>query len=396
MYKQPDKNGFFGPFGGSYVPPQLEKSLHKLTIAYYDAIKDISFQNDLKRLYRDFAGRPSRLFFAKNLTRYAQGAKMYLKREDLNHTGAHKINNALGQALIAMRMGKKKLIAETGAGQHGVATATVAAYFGMGCDIYMGERDIKNERPNVFRMKILGARVIPVTTGQKTLKDAVDMALSAYIKEPESFYLLGSTVGPHPYPTMVRDFQKIIGEEIKSQIMLVEGQLPHSIVACVGGGSNALGAFYSFIDDPNVHLVAVEPAGKGIDTDMHGLALGKGKPSTIHGYKTRVLVHPDGSIATSYSAASGLDYPGVGPEIAYLAETGRVSLATASDAEAVDAFSLLSRTEGIIPALESAHAVAHGIKLAKQLHKNEVVVVNLSGRGDKDVEYVYKTFLEKK
>jgi len=396
MYNQPDKNGFFGPFGGTFVPPQLEKSLHKLTEAYREAMNDESFQIQLNKFYRDYAGRPSRLYFAENLTRYTQGAKIFLKREDLNHTGAHKINNAVGQALIAKRMGKKKLIAETGAGQHGVATATVAAYFGMNCDIYMGERDMKHEKPNVFRMKILGARVIPVTSGQKTLKDAVDMALNAYVNEPESFYLLGSTVGPHPYPTMVRDFQKIIGEEIKSQIVSIEDKLPHSIVACVGGGSNALGAFYAFIEDLKVNLVAVEPAGKGIDTDMHGLALGKGKPLTIHGFKTRVLAHPDGTIANSYSAASGLDYPGVGPEIANLAEVGRVTLATATDDEAVDAFSLLSRLEGIIPALESAHAVSYGIKRAKQLHKNEVVVVNLSGRGDKDVEYAYKTFLEKK
>jgi tryptophan synthase beta subunit len=395
-YIQPDQNGYFGEYGGSFVPPQLQNPLEQLTNEYTQAKKDPQFTTELKRLYREYANRPSLLYYAKNLTEQTGGAKIYLKREDLNHTGAHKINNTIGQALIAQRLGKKKLIAETGAGQHGVATATVAAYFGMKCDVYMGARDMEHEKPNVFRMKILGARVIPVTSGQKSLKDAVDTALNAYVNEPEAYYLLGSAVGPHPYPMMVRDFQKIIGEEIKEQIVKTEGALPHSVVACVGGGSNALGAFHAFIENTDVDLVAVEPAGKGLQTNKHGISLGKGKPATIHGFKTRVLANPDGTIAESYSAASGLDYPGVGPEMAYLADAGRITLASATDREAVEAFSLLSLAEGIIPALESAHAVAHGIQLAKHLDKNKVIVINLSGRGDKDVEFIYNDYFAQK
>lgn len=391
-YIQPDQNGYFGQYGGSFVPPQLQKPLEQLTHEYTQAKNDPQFSAELKKLFEQYANRPSLLYYAKNLTKQTDGAKIYLKREDLNHTGAHKINNAIGQALVAQRLGKKKLIAETGAGQHGVATATVAAYFGMECDVYMGARDMEHEKPNVYRMKILGARVIPVTSGQKSLKDAVDVALNAYVDEPDAYYLLGSAVGPHPYPMMVRDFQKIIGEEIKMQIAKLEGALPHSIIACVGGGSNALGAFYAFIDEPNVNLVAVEPAGKGENTNQHGIALGKGQPTTLHGFKTRALTNTDGSIASSYSAASGLDYPGVGPEMAYLADAGRITLATVTDKEAVKTFSLLSRSEGIIPALESAHAVAHGIQLAKRLGKNKSIVINLSGRGDKDVEFIYKDY----
>jgi len=393
IHDQSNTNGYFGIYGGVFVPPILEKPLQKLAQLYRELREDKQFQEELGTLYRTYAGRPSLLYFAKNLTHFAGGAKLYLKREDLNHTGAHKINNALGQALIAKRTGKTKLIAETGAGQHGVAVATVAALFGMQCDIYMGARDILHEKPNVYRMQILGARVKPVTSGQQSLKDAVDAALTAYVSDPSVYYLLGSTVGPHPYPTMVRDFQKIIGEEIKKQIMSQENKLPDYIVACVGGGSNAMGAFHPFLNDTNVHLVAVEPAGKGMSTGQHGIALGKGTVDIIHGFKTLVLHNAKGGLGQSYSIASGLDYPGVGPEMAYLKDINRIHLATATDVEAIQAFSLLSKNEGIIPALESAHAIAYGIKLAKTLPNDRVVIVNLSGRGDKDVEFVYTNYL---
>ncbi len=395
IYNQPDTSGFFGKYGGIFVPPPLEKPLNDLAVAYGKLKNDAAFQSRLKLLLREYANRPSSFYFAQNLTRKQKGAKIFLKREDLNHTGAHKINNALGQALVAKYMGKKKLIAETGAGQHGVATATVAALFGMKCDIYMGARDMENEKPNVYRIKILGAKVIKVTNGQQTLKDAVDSALMAYAQDPEAYYLLGSAVGPHPYPTMVRDFQKIIGEEMREQILQNEKKLPDYVVACVGGGSNAMGAFYSFINDASVHLVAVEPAGLGVKTGRHGVSLGKGSIDVIHGFKTLILHDKKGEIGKSYSAASGLDYPGVGPELAYLKDTKRIELASITDAQAVAAFSLLSKTEGIIPALESAHAVAYGIRLAARLAKEKIVVINLSGRGDKDVEYIFNTFLSK-
>lgn len=394
-YNQPDVNGFFGKYGGAFIPEQLKKPLNALSMEYMKAQADAGFQKELRVLYKTYANRPSLLYYAKNLTAFAGGAKIYLKREDLNHTGAHKINNALGQALIAKRLGKKKLIAETGAGQHGVATATVAALMGMDCDIYMGKRDIEHETPNVYRMKILGARVVEVTQGQQTLKDAVDAALTAYVTDPTVHYLLGSVVGPHPYPLMVRNFQKIIGEEIKEQMMRQEKKLPDYIVACVGGGSNAMGAFYSFIDDEKIKLIAVEPAGKGIHTDKHGASLEKGTVDIIHGFKTLVLHDKKGTIAKSYSAASGLDYPGVGPEMAYLKNMGRIITVSITDDEAIEAFSLLSKKEGIIPALESSHAVAHGMRLAKKLSKDKIIVINLSGRGDKDVEYIYKEFLSK-
>lgn len=393
-YNQPDNNGFFGDFGGAFVPPQLKESLVKLADEYDKARKEPEFQNELRMLYRTYANRPSLLYFAKNLTSYAGGARIYLKREDLNHTGAHKINNTLGQALLAKRLGKKKLIAETGAGQHGVAVATVAALFGMECDIYMGKRDVIHEKPNVYRMKMLGAKVIEVTDGQQTLKDAVDAALTAYVNDPSVYYLLGSVVGPHPYPVMVRDFQKIIGEEIRQQMATVENKVPDYIVACVGGGSNAMGAFYTFIPDKNVKLIAVEPAGHGKNTDKHGIALGTGTVDVIHGFKTLVMHDATGKIGESYSAASGLDYPGVGPEMAHLAELGRIQLATADDKEALGAFSLLSKTEGIIPALESAHAVAYGIQLARTLPQDKVIVINLSGRGDKDVEFIFNEYFK--
>ena len=347
-------------------------------------------------MQKNYIGRPSLLYFAEKLTAYCGGAKIYLKREDLNHTGAHKINNTIGQALLARYMGKKKLIAETGAGQHGVATATVAALMGMQCDVYMGSRDIINQNMNVYRMKMLGARVIEVTAGQGTLKDAVDEALLAYVREPEVYYMLGSAVGPHPYPLIVREFQKVIGEEAKKQMLQQEGRLPDYAVACVGGGSNGIGLFYAFIPEDTVRLVAVEPAGKGAKTKRHGLALQKGNAGMIHGFRCRVLQDSKGNILESYSAASGLDYPGVGPELSYLAEIGRLQLASATDTEAAQAFHALTKIEGIIPALESAHAVSYAMKLAKTLPKEKIVLVNLSGRGDKDVEHVYKEFFEKK
>jgi len=392
-YNFPDNKGYFGKFGGRFVPPQLDPILKNLAETYSKLKKDKRFQCDLKYLYREYAGRPSNLYFAKNLTKKIGGAKIYLKREDLNHTGAHKINNVIGQGLIAKYLGKKKLIAETGAGQHGVATATIAAYFGMDCDIYMGARDIVAQKPNVYRMKILGAKVIPVTQGQGTLKDAVDAALTSYVAEPDSYYLLGSVVGPHPYPLMVRDFQKIISQEVKKQILKKEGRLPDAIVACVGGGSNAMGAFYEFIKNKKVKLIAVEPAGLGKNTNKHGISLGTGKPGIIHGFNTLVMTEKNGQIKESYSAASGLDYPGVGPELSFLKEISRLTLAEITDKEAVSAFVELSKIEGIIPALESAHAVAYAIKLAKTLSKDKILVINLSGRGDKDVENVYKKFL---
>jgi len=393
--KTTQNKGFFGDFGGTYLPPQLEEVLQNLANEYEKTKTDKKFQEKLNYLYKVYANRPSTLYYAENMTADLKGPKIYLKREDLNHTGAHKINNVIGQGLLAKQMGKTKLIAETGAGQHGVATATIAAYLGMECDIYMGARDIDAQKPNVYRMKILGAKVIPVTQGQGTLKDAVDVALGAYIEEcATAHYLLGSAVGPHPYPTMVRDFQKIIGQEIREQMMILENRLPTTIIACVGGGSNAIGAMYDFIPDKDVALVAVEPAGLGLLSGRHGLALGAGVPMVLHGYKTLALVDDKGEVKESYSAASGLDYPGVGPELSMLKESGRLTLSEATDDEAIDAFVYLSRTEGIIPALESAHAVAYIKREAKKYKKNDIVVINLSGRGDKDVEHVYETFLK--
>ena len=387
-------NGNFGDFGGIYLPPELEKVLKHLADEYLALSETNEFKKSLKDLYRNYANRPSLLYFAERLSKEV-GCTIYLKREDLNHTGAHKINNVVGQGLVAKSMGKTKLIAETGAGQHGVATATIAAYLGMDCDVYMGQRDIDAQKPNVYRMKVLGANVIPVTQGQGTLKDAVDVALQHYVQEFEnSHYLLGSAVGPHPYPTMVRNFQKIIGEEIYSQIQECEGRLPDKVIACVGGGSNAIGAFFRFIDEKDVELIAVEPEGKGRLTGKHGLALGTGKPGMIHGFKTLVMTDDKGEINESYSAASGLDYPGVGPELSMMKESGRLSLGEVTDEQAVDAFVQLSKLEGIIPALESAHAIAYLFKHKDDFKKDDLIVVNLSGRGDKDVENVYETFLK--
>ncbi|MFW5702408.1 MAG: tryptophan synthase subunit beta [Candidatus Dojkabacteria bacterium] len=387
-------NGNFGDFGGIYLPPELEKVLKDLARDYQKISISKEFKNNLQEMYRSYASRPSLLYFAKKLSEEVS-CKVYLKREDLNHTGAHKINNVIGQGLLAKSLGKKKLIAETGAGQHGVATATIAAYLGLDCDIYMGKRDLEAQKPNLYRIKVLGANVIPVTQGQSTLKDAVDVALKNYIKEVDSaYYLLGSAVGPHPYPTMVRDFQKVIGEEIYSQILELEGKLPDKIIASVGGGSNAIGAYYRFIDEEAVELIAAEPAGMGRESKRHGLALATGKPGLIHGFKTLVMTGEDGEIEESYSAASGLDYPGVGPELSMLKQSGRLSLAEITDEQAVAAFTSLSRLEGIIPALESAHAVAYLFKHKEELKKSELIVINLSGRGDKDVENVYENYLK--
>lgn len=392
-YNYPSNTGYFGPYGGRLVPLQLEDRLEKLTTTYESLRKTKEFRKTLATYYREYVGRPSLLYEAKNLTEHCGGAKIYLKREDLNHTGAHKINNAIGQALVAQAMRAKKLIAETGAGQHGVATATVAALFGFECDIYMGQRDIINQKMNVYRMELLGARVVPVTQGQGTLKDAVDVALTTYVNEPESYYMLGSAVGPHPYPMMVRDFQSIIGREARKQVLKLEGRLPDYAIACVGGGSNALGLFTAFVKDESVKLIAAEPAGKGADTSRHGLSLSKGKQGNIHGFTCLVLRNENGEIKESYSAASGLDYPGVGPECCFLKDLGRLTPVAISDAQAVKAFELLAKTEGIIPALESAHAIAAAVNIACNAKKSEIIIVNLSGRGDKDVENVCKNLI---
>ena len=388
-------NGNFGDFGGTFLPEFLAEILGTLAEKYDELKVTPEFQNDLKALYKNYAGRPSMLYYAERLTKKLGGAKIYLKREDLNHTGAHKINNVVGQGLVAKALGKKKLIAETGAGQHGVATATIAAYLNLDCDIYMGARDMDAQKPNVYRMKALGAKVIPVTAGQGTLKDAVDVALGAYAQDhADTYYLLGSAVGPHPYPTMVRDFQQVIGEEIKEQMLAEVGKLPTAIIACAGGGSNALGAFTAFIANEDVELVAVEPAGLGAETEKHGLSLGKGSPDVIHGFKTLVMHDDEGEIAESYSAASGLDYPGISPILSMLKENGRLNLGEATDKEAVDAFIALSHLEGIIPALESSHAVAYLFQdHGKYSNPDDIVVVNLSGRGDKDVENVFENLM---
>jgi len=389
----PNEQGFFGEYGGRFVPPQLEEKLENLATNYLKLQAQPSFQSELQKLYQEYAGRPSLLYYAKRLSEAIGGAQIYLKREDLNHTGAHKINNTLGQALVARHLGYKKLIAETGAGQHGVATATVAAYFGMECEIYMGQRDIVNQAMNVQRMELLGAKVIPVTQGQATLKDAVDAALVAFIEQPETYYMLGSAVGPHPYPLMVRNFQKIIGQEVREQALKQFGRLPDYLLACVGGGSNALGLFTEFVDEPKVVLRAVEPAGLGAKTNRHGLALGKGKPGVIHGFHCLVLQDEAGEIQESYSAASGLDYPGVGPELCFLAQKGRLELSSVTDQQAALAMVKLAQTEGIICALESAHAVAEAMRLARELPADQIIVVNLSGRGDKDVQQVVEKVL---
>ncbi len=384
----PDAMGYFGEYGGSFVPPVLEPILEEITSAYLEVREDHRFYDELQRLHEQYTGRPSPVYKAKNLTERQKGARIYLKREDLNHTGAHKINHCLGEALLAKRMGKKKLIAETGAGQHGVALATVAALLGLECDIYMGEVDMAKERPNVLRMQILGARVVPVSHGLKTLKEAVDSAFEAYVKDPENqFYAIGSVVGPHPFPMMVRDFQGVIGREAKQQMQSLTGELPQHVVACVGGGSNAMGIFSAFLEE-DVALHGVEPSGTSFKMGEHAATLTLGTPGIVHGFRTYVLQDKTGDPAPVNTIASGLDYPGVGPQHAYLKEQGRVAYHTISDDEALEAFHLLARHEGIIPALESAHAIAYGLKLAAQLSPEESILINLSGRGDKDIDYV--------
>ncbi|MEG6566219.1 tryptophan synthase subunit beta [Thermoanaerobacterium saccharolyticum] len=381
--------GRFGKFGGQYVPETIMNALIELEDEFYKAINDKDFIDEYKYYLREYSGRPTPLYFARNLTERLGGAKIYLKREDLNHTGAHKINNVLGQILLAKRMGKRKVIAETGAGQHGVATATGAAMFDMECEIFMGEEDIKRQSLNVFRMKLLGAKVTPVKTGTGTLKDAVNEAIRHWVTNiDDTFYVMGSVVGPHPYPIMVRDFQRVIGDETREQILSKEKRLPDYIVACVGGGSNSMGIFYPFINDSSVKLIGVEAAGLGIDTDKHAATMAKGSIGVLHGMMTYLLQDDEGQIMPVYSISAGLDYPGVGPEHAYLRDTGRAQYVYATDEEALSAFMDLSQIEGIIPALESAHAVAYAMKLAPSLRKDDVIVVNLSGRGDKDVNTV--------
>ena len=381
-----DKYGQFGDFGGQYVPEMLVPALEELEEAYLKYKDKPEFKEEFEYYLKEYVGRPNPLYYAERLTEKLGGAKVYLKREDLNHMGAHKINNTLGQILLADKMGKEKIIAETGAGQHGVATATAAAMFGMDCEIFMGQEDIERQELNVFRMKLLGAKVTSVTQGTATLSDAVDAAIEHWVANVEdTYYLLGSAVGPHPYPTMVRDFQSVIGKEAREQILAAEGRLPDYLVACVGGGSNAIGLFHDFVDDEEVEMIGAEAAGKGVETDKHAATMTKGEPGIIHGFKTYVLEDEAGQIMPVHSISAGLDYPGVGPEHSYLKELGRAEYVGVTDNEAVEAFQVLSETEGIIPALESSHAVAEVMKLAPKLDKDQIIIMNLSGRGDKDV-----------
>lgn len=386
-----NKDGYFGEFGGAYVPDSLKKILKDVEVAFFKYIEDNYFKEELLYYQKEYIGRSNPLYYAKNLTDIIGGAKIYLKREDLNHTGAHKINNAIGQILLAKRMGKKRIIAETGAGQHGVATATVCALFNMDCTIYMGEKDIERQRLNVYRMELLGAKVVPVTTGTKTLKDAVDLALNDFIENCDTtFYLMGSAVGPHPYPIMVREFQSIIGRESKEQILKKEGRLPDFLVACVGGGSNSIGLFHPFYEDSSVKIIGVEPAGLGLETTKHAASITKGRVGIIHGFKCYTIQDEEGNDLPVHSISAGLDYPGVGPEHCYYKHSKRAEYVTITDNEALEAFKFLCKTEGIIPALESSHALSHGIKLAKTLPKDKIIIINLSGRGDKDVNQIMK------
>jgi len=383
----PDERGWFGEFGGRFVPETLMHPLEELAEAFEGAVRDPKFQAELDNLLRDYVGRPTPLYFARRLTEHIGGAKIYLKREDLAHTGAHKINNTIGQALLTKRMGKPRVIAETGAGQHGVATATAAALLGLECTIYMGELDMERQRLNVFRMRLLGAQVVPVRSGSKTLKDAINEALRDWVTNVRTtHYILGSVTGPHPFPKMVRYFQSVIGREAKRQILEREGRLPDYIVACVGGGSNAIGIFWEFLPHEEVKLVGVEAAGKGLGTGEHAASLCAGTVGVLHGAKTFVLQDEDGQIKDTHSISAGLDYPGVGPEHAFLKATGRAQYVAVTDEEALAAFELLAKLEGILPALEPAHAIAYACQLAKNLPKDAIVLVNLSGRGDKDVE----------
>jgi tryptophan synthase beta chain len=388
-FNAPDERGLFGIFGGRYVAETLMPLILQLGKAYDEAKNDPEFQRELAYFQRDYVGRPSPLYFAERLTEHLGGAKIYLKREELNHTGAHKINNCIGQILLARRMGKKRIIAETGAGMHGVATATVAARFGLECVVYMGTTDIERQQANVFRMNLLGAKVIPVTAGTGTLKDAMNEALRDWVTNVDTtFYLIGTVAGPHPYPAMVRDFQAVIGKETREQLQAQEGRLPDSLVACIGGGSNAMGLFHPFLDDKNVQIVGVEAAGLGVDSGKHAASLTGGEPGVLHGNKTYLLQDEDGQIKDAHSISAGLDYPGVGPEHAWLHDEGRVEYTAITDDEALEAFQLLCRLEGIIPALESSHALAEVIKRAPTLPRDHLMVVNLSGRGDKDMASV--------
>ena len=389
---EPRARGRFGAYGGRYVPETLIPVLDELEAAYTAAVADPAFTAEVRRYLRDFCGRPTPLYFARRLTEALGGARIYLKREDLLHTGAHKINNTIGQVLLALRMGKRRIIAETGAGQHGVATATAAAAFGLACDVYMGTEDMERQALNVVRMQILGARVIPVDAGSRTLKDAISEALRDWVTNVETtFYVLGSVVGPHPYPVIVRDFQSVIGREVREQVQAAEGRLPDCLVACVGGGSNAMGLFHPFKDDLDVALVGVEAGGLGLAAGRHAATLCAGSPGVLHGAMSYLLHDADGQVLSTHSVSAGLDYPGVGPEHAYFKDTGRATYVSATDAEALEGFHLLSRTEGIIPALEPAHAVAYLRTLAPRLGRDKVAVLGLSGRGDKDVDTIAKT-----
>jgi tryptophan synthase beta chain len=389
LVTQVDQNGRYGRFGGRFVPETLMYALNELESAFREAIADPSFHEELRTLLEEYSGRPTPLTYAQRLTEYVGGARLFLKREDLNHTGAHKINNTLGQALLAKRMGKKKLIAETGAGQHGVASATVAALLGMECKVFMGEEDVRRQQLNVFRMELLGAEVVPVRSGTRTLKDATSEAIRHWVTHVEdTFYMIGSVVGPHPYPEMVRTFQRVIGDEARAQFLYREHRLPDHVVACVGGGSNAIGMFAAFLADQEVQLHGVEAAGHGLDTGRHAATLSQGKPGVLHGSFSYLLQDEHGQVIPAHSISAGLDYPGVGPEHAHLKESGRVRYTSVTDEEALDAVRLLCRTEGILPALESAHAVAEAVRLARTLPREQSVLICLSGRGDKDVETI--------
>lgn len=386
MYNQPDARGHFGPYGGRYVAETLMPLILEVEQAYHAAKKDAAFQKEMAYYLEHYVGRPSPLYFAKRLTGFCGGAKIYFKRDELNHTGAHKVNNCIGQALIAKKLGKKRIIAETGAGQHGVATATVCALFGLQCVVYMGAKDIERQAPNVFRMKLLGAEVVPVTSGAQTLKDAMNEALRDWVSNVDNtYYLIGTAAGPHPYPEMVRDFHAVIGEEAKAQMQAAEGRLPDTLVACIGGGSNALGLFYPFIDDKKVAMIGVEAGGAGLNTAEHAASLSKGTPGILHGAKSYLLQDENGQVSETHSISAGLDYPGVGPELAFLKDEGRVKFVASTDKEALDAFQKVSKLEGIIPALEPSHALAHVLKLAPSLPEKHLIVVNVCGRGDKDI-----------
>ena len=390
-----ETKGYFGQFGGSFVPEPIQTLLDELEVTFEKYKNDPEFLNEYRHYLADYSGRETPLYFAESLTQHLGGAKIYLKREDLNHLGSHKLNNVLGQILLAKRMGKTRVIAETGAGQHGVATAAAAAKFGMKCDVYMGAEDVERQRLNVFRMEMMGATVHAVETGTKTLKDAVDAAFGAWMYDLEAFYVLGSAVGPHPYPTIVHEFQKVISEESRRQILDKEGRLPDYVIACVGGGSNAIGAFSQYVADEEVKLVGVEAAGRGLDTDQHAATMTKGSVGVVDGMKTYAVFAEDGQVAPVYSISAGLDYPGVGPEHAFFKDSGRVEYVAATDDEAVDALLLLTQKEGILPAIESSHAIAEAIKRAPQLSSDQIIVINVSGRGDKDVAAI-ADYLEKR